>query len=68
MRHYLARFQAWFCSFLFALCYGPIPASLPDAPELLEQSVARLRDASVMVVSAACVGMHSLGQPPEGGI
>jgi len=34
---------------------------------LLEQRVARLRDATVMFVAAACVRMRGLGQPPEGG-
>src|SRR5208282_1430055 len=35
---------------------------------LLEQRVARLRDATVMFVATACVRMRGLGQPPEGGI
>jgi hypothetical protein len=35
---------------------------------LLDQRVARLRDAMVMFVAAASVGMRGLSQPPEGGI
>ena len=33
-----------------------------------EQRVARVRDATVMLVAAASVGMRGLGQPPEGGV
>ena len=35
---------------------------------MLEQRVARLRDATVMFVAAAGVGMRGLGRSPEGGI